>query len=89
MVTPAINVEEVPGGLFTAEHWMKIAGDLLKGLIYAAREEEGRWQGCVKPQTRDWANEYLAYTEKQRRIAKERALSKLTYDDKVALGLEK
>lgn len=84
-----VNVDEVPGGLFTTEHWMMIAGDLLKGLKTASNLDGGSWVGYVKPQTRQWAEEYLQYTEKQRKLAKERALAKLTLDDKIALGLEK
>jgi hypothetical protein len=45
------------------------------------------WRNHVKPQTKQWAEEHLEYVEKQKRLARERALAKLTYDDKIALNL--
>jgi hypothetical protein len=45
------------------------------------------WQTRIKPQTRQWAEDHMEYGNKQIRLAKERALAKLTYDDKIALGL--
>jgi hypothetical protein len=81
-----LNVNEVPGGLFTMEHWIKIAVDLLRVLMEAYPND--LWRGYVKPQTKQWAEEYLEWVKREDRIAKERALAKLTFEDKVVLGLE-
>ena len=89
-----VNAEEVPGGLFTLDHWIRISSDLLYVVMraYPVKEsidKQDWWTTRVKPQTRQWAIEYTEYVEKQKKLAKERALAKLTLDDKIALGLEK
>lgn len=81
-----VNVEEVPGGLFTLDHWIKVAADLADAL---KKEDPVTWRVKIKPQSKQWVEEYSEYIEKQKRVAKERALAKLTLDDKIALGLEK
>lgn len=85
MGSPVADIREVPGGLFLLEHWIKISSDLLAVAMDAY--PGNLWTEKVKPQTRQWALEYLDYRKKEERIAKERALAKLTYDDKLALGL--
>lgn len=88
MGTPVVDMREVPGGLFRMQHWQNIAVDLLNALMKQCRVPgECSWKSCVKPQTRQWAEEHIEYQDKERHRAKERALAKLTYDDKVALGL--
>lgn len=80
-----VRVEEVPGGLFPLDHWIAIANDLLSAFI--KNNPDLDWRHKLKPETRQWAEEYLAFKKAQTRLAKERALAKLTYDDKIALGL--
>ena len=93
MGTPVVDMREVPGGLFTIEHWCKIAVDLLEALIAVDLLEDPKkhdltgWKSKIKPQTRQWAVEYLEWVKIEERRARERALAKLTYDDKIALGL--
>jgi hypothetical protein len=80
------DVKSMPGGLFTPDHWMFIAYDLLRALTKNTTGDT--WADHVKPQTKAWGIEYLLFVEQQKKIVKERALAKLTHDDKVALGLE-
>jgi len=85
MGSPVMDTREIPGGLFTSDHWCKLCVDLLSVVMEAYPGD--LWRGKVKPQTKMWAEEHMDYLEKQKRLAKERALAKLTYDDKIALGL--
>lgn len=79
-----VDPMEIPGGLFTASHWDRVARDLLRVVMQAHPTE---WQNKVHRDTQAWADERLEYEEKSRRLAKEKALAKLTFDDKIALGL--
>ena len=84
MSTPVMDTREIPGGLFTLDHWWKLCVDLLSVVdgSLSRRPVEGK----VKPQTKSGPKSTWITSKKQKRLAKERALAKLTYDDKIALG---